>query len=325
MVSGVVLEAEGLTRSFARKGRASPFIAVEEVSLRIAAGEVLCVLGPNGAGKTTTIKMLATLLTPSSGTIVIDGIDAVARPRAARARLGLVLGGERGFYLRASARDNLRFFADVAGVPHRERERRVAHALDAVSLTDRAADPVESYSRGMRQRLHLARGLLGAPRLLLLDEPTNGLDPEIARDIRALVRSLAEAGTAILLSTHYLVEAEQLASSLVVIMNGRIAARGDAAAIAARSGVTMVTTLSLTEALDSELEQLQTIEGLAKITNETRGGRSYLRLPWETAPNPQRVVSVLESLRGSVPEDLQTRRATLEESYLTLVGGDPPK
>ena len=320
-VNRMVVEAEGLRREFGSKGRSAPCVAVDDVSLSIAAGEILCLLGPNGAGKTTTVKMLATLLAPTAGAIRIDGVDAVANPREARSRLGLVLGGERGFYLRASARDNLLFFADVLGVPGGERKRRVEKSLEAVALTRRASDPVEAFSRGMRQRLHIARGLLNDPRVLLLDEPTNGLDPEIARDIRALVRDLASAGTAVLLTTHYLTEAEQLANSLALIVDGSITVTGDAAGIAARSGVSTITTLSLDDVLDSEIAHLQSIEGLGQISSEIRGGRTHLHLPWNTTPDDARVVSVLRSMRGSVPDDLLTRRATLEESYLALVGG----
>lgn len=318
----IAVEAEGLRREFGTKGRSAPLLAVDDVSLSIAAGEILCLLGPNGAGKTTTVKMLATLLTPTAGAIRIDGVDAVTNPREARSRLGLVLGGERGFYLRASARDNLLFFADVLGVSSVERKRRVEASLEAVALTSRASDPVEAFSRGMRQRLHIARGLLNDPRVLLLDEPTNGLDPEIARDIRVLVRDLASAGTAILLTTHYLTEAEQLATSLALIVNGSITVTGDAADIAARSGVSTITTLSLDDALESEIAHLQSIEGLGRISSEIRSGRTHLHLPWNTTPDTDRVVSVLMSMRGSAPDDMLTRRATLEESYLALVGGE---
>lgn len=314
-----VLIAKDLRREFRSKGEKKSINAVDGVNLRIDAGETLCLLGPNGAGKTTSIKMISTLLMPTGGEITIDGINAVKYPKEARSRLGLVLGGERGFYLRATARDNLLFFADILDVPRRERGRRVDYALDAVALTYVSRSPVEEFSRGMRQRLHIARALLNEPKLLLLDEPTVGLDPEAARDVRQLVRELTSTGTAVLLTTHYLFEAEQLADSIALIMKGKIEITGDVAAIAKRSGITTITTLSLSELLDRELKELQAINGLGQIRSETRGNRTYLYLPWEGSPYVERVSTVLKELRGSVPEDFHTRPATLEESYLTLV------
>lgn len=196
-MSAPVLHVETLTRYFGDSA------AVDGLSLDIDAGQILSILGPNGAGKTTAVRMCATLLEPSSGEIAIDGIDAIKRPREARRRMGLVLGGDAGFYARASGIANLLFFADIAGVRGRDRKSRVDQSLEAVSLADRASDPVHTYSRGMKQRLHIARALLGEPRLLVLDEPTSGLDPQIASDIRSLLSALADDGVGILLTSHY--------------------------------------------------------------------------------------------------------------------------
>lgn len=320
-MSDPALKATHLRREFGTKR----FIAVDDVSLSVRAGEVLCLLGPNGAGKTTTVKMLSTLLTPTSGTVSIDGVDAVATPGAARSCLGLVLGGERGFYLRASAWDNLHFFADVLGVHRPARTRRVVDALEAVGLSDRARDPVEAFSRGMRQRLHIARGLLNAPKVLLLDEPTTGLDPEIARDIRDLVRGLALQGTAVLLTTHYMAEAEQLATSLALIMSGRIVIEGDVNDVIARSGVNTVTTLSLDVLSDRDRDRIRLIDGLGSLTTEVRDGRMHLRVLWKSLPALDQLTAELLAMSGSAPSDLVTRRASLEESYLALVSAGRPE
>ena len=310
------LLARHLRREFGKKR----FVAVDDISLRIGAGEVLCLLGPNGAGKTTTVKMVSTLLTPTSGSVLIDGVDAVATPNVARSRLGLVLGGERGFYLRASAQDNLLFFADVLGVHRKHRSLRVRDALEAVGLADRGNDPVDEFSRGMRQRLHIARALLNAPILLLLDEPTSGLDPEIAREIRGLIRDLATQGTAVLLTTHYLAEAEELASSLALIMSGKVLIEGDVEDVVERSGVTTVTTLSVDVLTERDWLRIRAIDGLGHISTEVREGRTHLRLPWTSSPSLDRLSSELIAMCGVLPADLITRRASLEESYLALVG-----
>ncbi|MBM6980404.1 MAG: ABC transporter ATP-binding protein, partial [Actinomyces succiniciruminis] len=177
----------GLSRTFGKER----FVAVDDLSLSVTPGQVHALLGPNGAGKTTTVRMCATLLAPTAGQIQVDGIDAVRHPEAARARLGLVLGGELGFYPRATALDNLLFFADLQGLDRRRRRQAVDRALERMGLADAATRKAGAFSRGMLQRLHLARALLGSPPLLLLDEPTTGLDPDVALQVRDLIRELA--------------------------------------------------------------------------------------------------------------------------------------
>lgn len=311
------LLASNLRREFGK----SHHVAVDDVSLTIERGQVLCLLGPNGAGKTTTVKMCSTLLTPTSGSVHVGGVDAVRDPRAARGRIGVVLGGERGFYMRASAATNLHFFADVLGVPRKARAQRVQDALELVGLTDRATSPVAEFSRGMLQRLHLARGLLNDPEILLLDEPTNGLDPEIARDVRALVRSVASRGVGVLLTTHYLVEAEQLADRVLVIDRGRVLASGTVGEVVAGSGVHSVTTFTLTS-LPGDLGQaVEQIPGLARMDRADQDGLTRVSLSWTGQAAPDSVLRVLADHRTAPPEDLVTRRASLEESYLALVDG----
>jgi ABC-2 type transport system ATP-binding protein len=232
-----ILNAQNLIRDFGtNKSPGGIRRAVNGVSVNIKAGEISALLGPNGAGKTTTVRMCGTLLTPTAGTVTVAGIDALKHPREARRATGLVLGGEQGFYSRASARKNLLFFADVAGVPSKNRRRNVTQALEAVQLTDRADDPVRDFSRGMKQRLHIARALLNQPTLLLLDEPTSGLDPQIAAEIRSLIRQLANSGVGVLLTSHYLGEVEQLADYIQIIAEGQEIAAGTVAEIAKASG-----------------------------------------------------------------------------------------
>lgn len=310
-----VLRVSRIRRTFGRER----VVAVDDVSFSISAGQILCLLGPNGAGKTTTVSMCSTVLAPTSGEISVAGVDAVAEPRAARRHIGLVLGGDRGFYQRASARDNLLFFADVSGVPRTQRSSRVDDALEAVSLSSRAGDPVRELSRGMTQRLHIARALLGRPALLLLDEPTNGLDPEIARDVRALVRSLASTGTAVLLTTHYMTEAEMLADRLLVIIGGVVASEGTVADVVATSGVSTVSTSSTDVVPRVLADDLMRSGATGPVSTEVRDGRTHLRVPWTHEPQLDLLSALLLEHTGGVPTDLVTRPATLEESYLALV------
>ena len=188
--------------------------ALDDVSLTIPPG-MYGLLGPNGAGKTTTMRMLATLLEPTSGSATVLGHDLVTESRAIRRRLGAVLSGERSLYWKLTARENLEYFAALYHVPPAETKGRIVEILEAVHLTDRADDYVEKFSTGMRQRLVLARALLPAPALLLLDEPTVGLDPQAARDLRERVIHLRDEGRTVLLTTHYMEEADQLCDRIV--------------------------------------------------------------------------------------------------------------
>ncbi|MDT8913508.1 ABC transporter ATP-binding protein [Amycolatopsis sp. PS_44_ISF1] len=215
-----MLEVDDVTRTF-RGNRGRTVHALRGVRMSAAAGEVVGLLGLNGAGKTTLTKIVATLLLPTTGTVRVDGIDVVAQPRRARAALSVVLGGERGLYQRLDARENIRFFATLSGVPRRELGARCEAALEVVHLGPVANRAVQTYSRGMRQRLHLAIGLVARPRLLLLDEPTVGLDPIEAQSIRDTVAGLRRDGTCIVLTSHYLADIEQLADRVVILDEGR--------------------------------------------------------------------------------------------------------
>src|SRR6058998_4090906 len=200
------------------------FRAVDGIDLVVEPGEIFGLLGPNGAGKTTTMKMLATLLIPTSGTIRVLGIDPLARPREIRARLGAMLSGERSLYWKLTGRENLEYFAALYHVPPKDTRERIDRSLAAVKLSDREDDYVERYSTGMRQRLALARALLPDPPLVILDEPTVGLDPQSSRDLRDRVRDLRAQGRTILLTTHYMEEADQLCDRVAIIDHGRIVA-----------------------------------------------------------------------------------------------------
>jgi ABC-2 type transport system ATP-binding protein len=198
--------------------------AVQDISFEVDFGELFGLVGPNGAGKTTTIKMLNTMLIPTSGTAFVLGYDVQRDVQKIREKIGIVLGGERGLYTRVSAIDNLRYFADLYGVPVNVRDRRIKELLKFMGLWDRARDRVETYSKGMKQRLHLARGLINDPELIFMDEPTIGLDPEIAKETRSMIKGLVEKGKTVLLTTHYMFEADELCKRVAIIRNGEIVA-----------------------------------------------------------------------------------------------------
>ena len=197
---------------------------MDGIDLRVERGEIFGVLGPNGAGKTTTMKMLSTLLEPTEGTARILGYDVVREARDVRRRMGAVLSDGRSLYWKLTARENLEYFAALYHVPPKEQKARIESALQAVKLDDRADDYVERYSTGMRQRLVLARALLPDPELLLLDEPTVGLDPQSSRDLRDRVRDLKAQGRTVLLTTHYMEEADQLCDRIAIVDHGQVVA-----------------------------------------------------------------------------------------------------
>jgi ABC-2 type transport system ATP-binding protein len=232
----LAVQTIGLTKEFERGRRTlwqrlrgepdtrTRFRAVDGVDLAVEPGEIFGVLGPNGAGKTTTLKMLATLLEPTSGEAYVLGINVREKPREVRAHLGAMLSGERSLYWKLTGRENLEYFAALYHVSPKTTRSRIDAALEAVKLTDRSEDYVERYSTGMRQRLALARALLPDPQLLILDEPTVGLDPQSARDLRERVRDLRRQGRTVLLTTHYMEEADQLCDRIAIIDHGKVVA-----------------------------------------------------------------------------------------------------
>lgn len=307
-----VLEAKNLRRSFDR----GSFIAVDDVSLSVRRGEVLGLLGPNGAGKTTVVKMCSTLLAPSGGQVSILGIDAVNQPEAARRQLGLMLGGELGFYGRATVRDNLLFFADVAAVK-RNRLPVVRSALHRVGLADVEDRKVHHLSRGMKQRLHLARALLAEPPLLILDEPTTGLDPDVAIEMRELIAQIASDGTAVLLTTHSMHEAEKLADRLVVIGAGRVVVEGSVENVAEIAGVGRISNFSVGALMPAESKAISVLPDVLEVHSDVREDRVYVQVAWSTSATPDQIGRLVDVLPADAV-DLYTRPAHLEEAYLVL-------
>jgi len=214
------LEVQALSRDF-RVGSTTLHV-LRGVDLSIERGSIVGLLGVNGAGKTTLLKIVSTLLLPTAGTVRVGGFDVVREARAARRLLSVVFGGERGFYGRLSARENATFFAVLSGLTRREAAKRAQESLERMGLADAADRPVETFSRGMKQRLHLAVGLVRRPQLLMLDEPTIGLDPLEAQRLRESIAELRGSDVAVLLTSHYLGDIERLCSRVAILQRGRI-------------------------------------------------------------------------------------------------------
>src|SRR5512133_1489653 len=276
-----VVEARDLHRVYKThtgtiRRRVKEIEAVQGVSFEIEKGELFGLLGPTGAGKTTTIKMLITLLIPTSGTARVLGHDVVKEPREVRKRIGYVFGGERGVYERLSGYDNLRYFAELYGVPPKVQKKRIDELLELVGLTGREKDRVEGYSRGMKQRLHIARGLLHDPPVVVLDEPTIGLDPVGARELRHTVAELARSGKTVLLTTHYMYEADALCNRIAVIAHGRIVGEGTPAQLKSGGAEGTVTEIEVFGVDDPAVERLRALTGVTAVTVEAQEQKQLL-------------------------------------------------
>ena len=227
--------AENLEKQYVLKERAGLFRtknkkivqAVKGVSLEIPQGKIVGVLGINGAGKTTTIRMLASIIEPTSGEITMNGTDAVKHHLWVKERINVVSGGERNLYWRLTARENLQYFGSLYGVTGTELKEKIERLLKMVGLEEAVDIPVERYSKGMKQRLQIARGLINDPEYIFLDEPTLGLDIVIAKEIRRVIHELAKKeGKGILLTTHYISEAEELCDYIYILDKGKMIAQG---------------------------------------------------------------------------------------------------
>lgn len=196
--------------------------ALKGISFTVKEGEILGLIGPNGAGKTTTIKILTTLLAPSEGEAKIFGFHCFGQEKQIRDKINFIFGGERGLYWRLSAHENLQYFGDLYKIPGKTLKQRIPELISLVGLEGREYEKVEGFSKGMKQRLQIARGLINDPKILFLDEPTIGLDPVGAKDLRNIVLRLKKEGKTILLTTHYMYEADELCDRIAIINNGEI-------------------------------------------------------------------------------------------------------
>lgn len=313
-----VFSAKDLTRTF-RSGK-SEIKAVDNVSFTIEPGEILTIVGLNGAGKTTLLRMCSTLLEPTSGTLFINGIDACSQPYVARRNLGLSFGGDRGFYPKATVEENLLFFADLAEVPNQARHREVSRVLSLVNLEAKASSMASTLSRGQYQRLHIARALLGEPKLLILDEPTNGLDPNVALRLRSLIASIAATGTAILMSSHSMEEVAELANHVLLMRSSKIIAHGGIADIVASASLNQITETILPADAQIDIELLLNIEGISYIHRRPSGSKWLLKAYWNSYSDQveEEYLSALKISRLQTSRIHRHREADLQDAFLFL-------
>ncbi|HSL42889.1 MAG TPA: ABC transporter ATP-binding protein [Anaerolineales bacterium] len=312
-MSTPVIQISSLTRRFGEKN------AVDNLTLDVHAGEIFGFLGHNGAGKTTTVRLLNGVLEPTSGHARVLGLDSQAEGPALRAQTG-VLTETPSLDERLTARDNLSFYADLYNVPYSEVSKRVDSLLTEFELIERADEKVGGYSKGMKQRLALARALLHKPEVLFLDEPTSALDPVASRHVHSLVENLARReGCTVFICTHNLVEAQRLCDRVAVMEHGRLVAMGTPAELTGR----------YVKHLDVDLEvdpiqvdlALQTLQGLPQLViNPPRREKDILSMTLSGRDSIPELLSILVQ-NGLRVYRLAPREVNLEEVYFALHGG----
>ncbi|MFS0865432.1 ABC transporter ATP-binding protein [Fredinandcohnia sp. 179-A 10B2 NHS] len=216
-----IIEVSNVTRTY-RLPKNQKKTALNGISFTVNQGEVFGLLGPNGAGKTTTMKILTTLLTPTTGSVSILGNDVIKDGEKIRKSINFVYGGERGVYGRLTAFEYMSYFCTLYKIKNKEQKELIENLLLQVGLAEASDQKIHTYSKGMIQRLHIARSLINEPKILFLDEPTIGLDPIGAKMLRELVKTLSNQGITIILTTHYMHEADELCDRIAFIKNGEI-------------------------------------------------------------------------------------------------------
>lgn len=301
--------------------------ALDHIDFEIQEGELFGLLGPNGAGKTTTVKILCTLLEPTGGKALVKGYDVVKDAAHVRKIVNMVAGGERMLYYRLTGRENLKYFAELYDVPKKEITSRVNRLLELVGLSDRADDEVEKYSKGMKQRLQVCRGLINDPEVLFLDEPTLGLDVNIAKDLRNFIRKkiVEEQGKTVLLTTHYMYEAEEMCDRVGFLNKGKLIAVGRSEELKRKmpSGFSME--VLVTRLTDEAVEGLKRLEPVKKVFTTAYEGeledekidRLIVNVDSDrAAPN---VLNYLSSMRCRVVS-VNIRGPTLEDLFMFYTG-----
>jgi ABC-2 type transport system ATP-binding protein len=304
------VDVRAVRRVFTPRKR-EPVTALDGVSLTIPVGEVHGLLGPNGAGKTTLVKILSTVLLPSGGQAFVLGHDVVAEAAAVRPLIGIVFGGERGLYWRLSGRQNLEYWGALYKLSRSEIKERTQRLLERVGLTERADERVETYSRGMKQRLHLARGLIGEAKVLFLDEPTTGMDPLAAREFRSLIAELRGEGRTILLATHDMAEAEALCDRVTLIDRGAILATESPRSLG--RVISRFQRIDVEGAGDEVLARITSMTGVASVSAADVGVRIEVAEEGVTA-------QVLKLLVDHGVTSVRTSMPSLEEVYVHLIG-----
>ncbi len=291
-------------------------IAVDDLSFTIAEGSIVAILGPNGAGKTTTVRIMASIFYPTKGEVSIRDLDVVENSLEVRSHIGIA--HERpSFYERLSGRRNLQFYAELYDVPKDEIDTRIDEMAIQFDLEDAIDQPVASYSKGMRQKLSVAKALIHDPPILILDEPWSGLSPGATRDLRRKIQQLGTQGKTILITTHNLAQAEQVADHLLIISQGKLVALGTPAKLRAEYHLLFELTVRLDEKDANEYKELESLDGVRNVIREG----TALKIEVENfGKTPGILKTMIEA--GAQIHEVRENIPSLEDIYLNLVEVD---
>ena len=314
----IAVETKALRRVY--RSRSQEVVALDGVDLRVARGQRYGVLGPNGAGKTTLIKILVTLLLPSSGQAYVDGLDVVHQFRELRHRIAMVSGGENVGFGLLKVREQLWMFSQFYGMPSGAARRRIDELLECLGLNDAADRMVSALSSGMRQKMNLIRGLITDPRILFLDEPTVALDVSAARDVRDEIRRwMAEDPTrTVILTTHYMMEADELCDRVAIVNRGRVVAEGTPAELKQQVQQDAIVDIQLSPG-SRLLDALRGVDGVAAASVSEQDGVDRFSLQLSSDAALGGVMRVVEG-SGRQIRGVQKREPTLEDAFVKLVG-----
>jgi ABC-2 type transport system ATP-binding protein len=307
---------------FGKKAAVTYFTAVDGVNLQIQQGEIFGLLGPNGAGKSTTIRMLCTLLEPTAGTARVNGFDIVREASQVRQSLGTVLAGERSIYWKLTARENLEYFAALYHIPPAVAKKRAQELLERFELTNRADDLVEKFSTGMRQRIAISKALVASPPILLFDEPTLGLDPQAARNVRELIAELKAAGHTILLTTHYMEEADQLSDRIGIIDQGKIIALDTPSRLKERIQQKDVIRLEIAGWYEALGQRLQDVGGVENLVSRRMDGEAMCEVTLHVENSRSVLPGLIDRVNynGTRLVNMNIVKPSLEDVFISLTG-----
>ncbi len=325
MAETPAIETTGLGRIYkirgAKKAEQKELVALQDVNLQIPTGELFGLLGPNGAGKTTLIKILTTLLAPSTGSARVAGMDVSKNPEAVRQRINMVSGGEASGYGLLTVRENLWMFAQFYGIPSKEANARIKKLLEIVGIADRANTRSSNLSTGLRQKMNIVRGFMTDPQVLFLDEPTLGLDVGAARDVRNFIKSWMndDPQRTLLLTTHYLVEAEELCDRVAIINKGRVLACDTPAALKQLVQKDAIFEIHLESSSPMDSSVFSTIKCVKSVHLRPVNNHTVMDLMLEEEAAVAQVIARLTDQSARILS-LQKREPTLEDVFVKLVG-----
>jgi len=323
--TALAIKTESLGRIYkirgGKKSEPKERVALADVNLEIQRGEFFGLLGPNGAGKTTLIKILVTLLAPTSGRALVAGYDAAKQPHEVRPRINMVSGGESSGYGLLTVRENLWMFAQFYGLDNKTAYARIDELLEIVGLADRANTKTSDLSTGLRQKMNIVRGFITDPEVIFLDEPTLGLDVSASRDIRRFIRQWMtdRPGRTVLLTTHYMAEADELCDRVAIINAGRVLACDTPEVLKKRLQRDAIFKLEVSPLRNGASGVFQTLPGVRKFVHNPQDGKSELDLILEADDALSGVVAALTSHNAHIL-NLQKREPTLEDVFVELVG-----